>query len=162
MALDFEGPWHVRDLIADPLCPVPDKGGTYLVSIPRGKHDPVRHRSSEFIYIGGMGASRNASLSKRLGEFVAAAFGFQTYHSGGLYFRKTMDKHKINPWDLALWWCPCPDPVCCEVELFALFADAHGKDLPLLNRNRRRSRCGKAHEPLELVVPWCIPRPGVS
>lgn len=151
--LAYAGPWYLSQLIDDPRCQIPCRPGCYLVSIRREEHDQHRHGFSEFIYIGGMGGSENASLAKRIGEFIAAAFGFGTYHSGGIRFWKKRQEHEINPWDLAFWWYTCECPTCCEVELFRAFANAHEGGRPLLNANRRRSRCAAGH-PVQVIVPW--------
>ena len=153
MMLRFEGPWKLGNLTDNPISPFPDEMGNYLVSVPPDVYGAGRHGSSRFIYIGGMGSSDNASLSKRLGEFIAATFGFMTYHSGGKCFFAERHNHGINPWHLEFWWCCYDDPKCCEVQLFDEYTHDFGS-LPLLNKQRQWTGCQAKLHSMALHVPW--------
>lgn len=153
MALKFTGPWKIRSLGEQPISQIPDVKGDYLISIPKEKYNQAVHGSSRFIYIGGMSSSENASLSKRLGEFFAATFGFSTYHSAGNTFFATRKKHQINPWDLEIWWVPCDDPKCGEAQLFQEY-EKDFNDKPFLNKIWKRTGCEHKHKPIEIKVPW--------
>ena len=95
--------WSLKSLKND-IPPFPDSMGNYIIYIPSDKFKYQIHGQSHFIYIRGMGKSKNASLSKRIGEFVSSALGFCTYHSAGQRFLIQDLNIKTNPWDLIIWW----------------------------------------------------------
>ena len=148
----WNGPWPLKQLIDDPNIPFPEKVGNYVISISSEKYNSDIHGPSKFIYIGGMKTSENSSLAKRLGEFVAASFGFKTRHSGGWTFYDKCNGYKLSAWDLELWWIENDDPICGEVTLFRSYRKIFGMK-PLLNKNEKRTGCSLDHH-LELHSPW--------
>jgi hypothetical protein len=157
MLIKCNGPWGLRNLKNNPQTPIPKAKGNYLISVPKQIYNPGEHGPSRFIYIGGMGTSERASLSKRLGEFIAAAFGFRTYHAGGISFFDKREEHKINPWVLEIWWYVCNDPPCGEVHLFKEFEKDFNGSMPLLNKNVKKRGCqglqSKTHN-INFEIPW--------
>lgn len=154
MSIKCHGPWSLCNLKNNPQAPIPKTKGNYLISVPKQIYNPGKHGPSPFIYIGGMKTSQNASLSKRLGEFVAATFGFGTYHSGGITFFERRKKHKINPWVLEIWWYDCRDPQCGEVHLFKKFKEDFSGSKPLLNRNVKTKGCQSKTHSMDFEIPW--------
>ena len=154
MPIPVHGPWCLNELPNDHVLRLPEAIGNYLVSIPEKAYHARAHGPCRFLYIGGMTDAENSSLRRRIGQFIAAALDLANYHSGGHRFSCERQDHHINPWNLEFWWYEHNDPLCGEVCLFEEFAQDFGRQLPLLNKNRRRKGCREPrHEPA-MICPW--------
>lgn len=164
----LKGPWQVEQLKTFPRPPwEDDRLGAYVIAIKQSKYKPV-HGPSRFIYIGAMGTTENASLRKRVGEFLVDAFGFLAHHSAGTRFYEkftlfpllyeagritgsdleVIKQEALSPWDLEFWWYETDDPLCCEAMLMKAYKQDF-QTLPRLNKKRNIVGCREHVNELE-------------
>lgn len=78
----------------------PDSRSVYLITLHDWQNSP--DIASHPLYVGG---NKNPDLfSKRVGEVIAAALGFDVYHSGGRKLYQWCKNSQINPIDLYISW----------------------------------------------------------
>ncbi len=158
---DWHGPWKFRNLIHDPVAPLPESHGAYVISIAADIYDTTRHGASRFIYVGGMKAGQNSSLAKRVGEWFAATFGFMPYHGPGKRFFAQRKSHGLSPWALELWWCEHQDPKCLEKCLLDSYRETFNSR-PLMNKRWEWKGCSEGPHEIEVLAPWHQPEDAQS
>lgn len=102
-------------------------------------------RAGEIVYIGRAGKhgkKKGYAICPRLANFITAAMGFWTLHSGGEKFYKTaadddmnVAGHRLSVFDLETSWALDDDPECREVEELKRF----GEEKPVFNTDEPRT-----------------------
>lgn len=100
---------------------VPCALGVYRFRVNEDHKGP---HAGKVVYVG-MSNAQSTTICQRVGNFISAAMGFYTQHSGGNTFYNrtgTSQEHGLNVRDLEVSWSVDDCPPCAETEEYRRYS----------------------------------------